>query len=73
MPNKDHADILRRAVATYLRTVGTLHQSAMQQRIEAVGEFQYAVLRTAGQLLAVYRIGNDGSIWRLRRWPAQIT
>jgi hypothetical protein len=46
--------------------------SSSSSGAEKVYGKHYIVLRNARGVLAVYRVGNDDTLHRLRRWPASI-
>lgn len=62
-----------RAVAAYFRAEGWNPRAgqpgADSGEIERAGK-RYVVLRNCNDILAVYRIRNDGMLKRLKRWPA---
>ncbi|ECX5877003.1 hypothetical protein H0K60_004462 [Salmonella enterica] len=68
-----HEDILRRALAAYLRSGAAdpaFRQPATELcRVEALGGLTYAVIRNVEGLLAVYRVRNDGMLRRMVRPP----
>jgi hypothetical protein len=66
-------DIERRALIAYFRTDGgwLTRRDAEPTVLEHAGK-RYAVLRNAGGVLAVYRVRNEGTLKRLKRWPAEL-
>lgn len=72
----DEDELLRRAVAAYVRSGdGELVDQPAPAR-SGIAEHdgkEYLVLRNARRTLAVYRVrAYDGVLKRLRRWPEQI-
>jgi hypothetical protein len=61
-------DLIRRAFASWFRTGGIDQPSNASGLVEHDGK-QYVVLRNTTGPLAIYRITNQGSLKRLRRWP----
>ena len=69
----NESDIMRRAMRAYFNSTG---EGAIQpSSTSGVEEHQgrhYAVLNNQGGILAVYRLRPEGSLRRLRRWPATL-
>lgn len=68
-------DLLRRAFAGYFRTARgeELEQpSQSTSRVEVREDRAYVVLRSAREVLAVYRVRNDGMLRRMARWPKDV-
>ena len=71
--------LLRRAYAAYFRTgaadarIGNLDQpnSSLSDVVKRKG-LQYVVLKNVRGVLAVYRVKNDGTLRRMKRWPKEI-
>ena len=64
-------DFIRRAFAAYFRSGGSIQPSNASGIVEING-LNYVVLENVNGVLAVYRIGNNGLLRRLRRWPKEI-
>ena len=66
-------DYLARAFAAFLREPGAVQPSGSTSRIEDTPNGrEYAVLRNASGILAVYRIQTNQRLKRLKRWPSAI-
>jgi hypothetical protein len=69
------ADIERRAMVAYFRTDGGWTvRDAEPEVLEHAGK-RYVVVRNADKVdnvLAVYRVRNDGMLKRLKRWPVEL-
>jgi len=62
-------DLLKRALSAWYRTSFEA-VSVEDSGIEKQGDLMYVILRQTGQeILAVYRVRNDGQLKRLRRIP----
>jgi hypothetical protein len=61
-----------RARRAYSRSGGVDQPSSCSSGAEEVDGKHYIVLGNARGVLAVYRVGNDDTLRRLRRWPASI-
>jgi len=78
-PPMNHADLLRRAHDAYLRT-GRIAGAGedLEQPDRALSGVRtrkghiYVVLTNAREVVAVYRVKNDGALRRLRRWPREL-
>lgn len=74
----DEQDLLRRAFSAYFRTAQsggeTLQQPSNDSAVCTTADGRhYVVLRSSSGLLAVYRVRTpDGSLKRLKRWPAEL-
>lgn len=68
MPDRDDEELLRRATDAWFRSGGTDQPTAKSDVIEIDGR-PYVRLANARGVLAVYRLGEDGQLRRLRRWP----
>ena len=78
----DESDLTRRALAGYFRSGGTV-QPVKTEVTEHDGKL-YVVLYAPPKMyvildappmqdvLAIYRVRNDGMLKRLRRWPAEL-
>jgi hypothetical protein len=62
-------DEVTRALAAYFRSGGGDQPSQDKSGIEKYGGKVYVCLRSARGLLAAYRVRNDGSLKRLKRFP----
>ena len=69
----------RRALSAYFRYPASDATTPVPQQpseavsgFETVGNRHYAVLRNSYRLLAVFRVRPDGTLKRLRRWPAEL-
>lgn len=62
--------IIRRALAAYGWSDGVPLPTSV--RLETIAKLQYVVLRKHGELLACYRVRNDGKLKRLVRLPVGI-
>lgn len=69
----DEEDVMRRALAAYFRAGATQQPSTRSSGVRHVRGLAYAVLASAGELLAVYRVRNDGMLKRLKRWPEELS
>ncbi len=71
----DEKELLRRAFRAWFRS-GEIDQPSNASAVEVHGDDWYVVLRggrgPAGEPAGVYRLRNDGTLRRLRRWPASI-
>ncbi len=70
-------DLTARATLAYLRRRATAGQDTNPGHASGIREHdgrRYVVLiGPAGQLLAVYRVHNDGTLkWMVRNWPKEI-
>lgn len=69
-------DLIRRARRAYFRRFPNADQPSAGGRIDwaYVGDErrQYVVLENFARTLAVYRVGNDGDLRWLKRWPRDI-
>ncbi|MDZ7592234.1 MAG: hypothetical protein U5L05_16470 [Rubrivivax sp.] len=65
----------RRALGTYLHSCGARANALLAmsgEDTDAKGR-RYVVLRDGGiDICAVYRVGNDGTLTRLKRWPVEV-
>ena len=71
----DDDDLMRRAWAAYFQYSGGLSPAQPSRRncsIEEVKGKTYIALRNNSDLLAAYRVRNDGMLKRLKRWPAEL-
>ena len=68
MPDRDDKDLLRRAMDAWFRASGTDQPSTQSDVIDMDGR-AYVRLANASGVLAIYRLGEDGQLRRLRRWP----
>ena len=74
LPDED--DLLRRAMAAYFKAGssvgGILQQPSKHSAVEKVNGLTYVAIRNGSDLLAAYRLKNDGALRRLTRWPAEL-
>lgn len=74
----DEQDLLRRAFSAYFRTAKnsgeSLQQPSSDSAVCATADGRhYVVLRSVSGILAVYRVRTpDGTLKRLKRWPAEL-
>jgi hypothetical protein len=68
----DPGDMTRRAFAAWYKGGGTHQPTGSASGWEEHDGLHYIVLREGGHLMAVYRIRNDGTLRRMRRWPKAI-
>lgn len=74
----DEQDLLRRAFSAYFRTAQngseSLQQPSSASAVCTTADGRhYVVLRNVSGLLAVYRVRTpDGTLKRLKRWPAEL-
>jgi len=71
-----HNDLsTRRALGAYMHSPGALANAMLAMSgadTDAKGR-RYVVLRDGGiDICAVYRVRNDGTLKRLKRWPAEV-
>jgi hypothetical protein len=71
-----HDDLFtRRALGAYLHSSGALANALLAMSgadTDAKGR-RYVVLRDGSiDVCAVYRVRNDGTLTRLKRWPAEV-
>jgi len=71
-----HNDFERRALKAYFRAANAVGAQADQPKTpetwtDGDGKM-YVVLRNVRGVLAVYRIGNDDRLRRLKRWPTEL-
>jgi hypothetical protein len=71
METTTNADLIRRAMAGYFKA-GNTKQPSTASAVQTVNERSYVVLRSAGDILAVYRVRTDGVLKGLKRWPAAL-
>jgi hypothetical protein len=74
MTSTDHLnldDLTRRAFAAYFRSGGTEQPSSASGVVVHDGKDYVQLFNVAGTL-AIYRVKPDGSLKRLRRWPAEL-
>ena len=62
-------DLEKRAYAAYFRAGGNLQPNARDSGERKYKGLHYVLLRTGADILAVYRVRNDGVLRRLRRLP----
>lgn len=66
-------DLLKRAYSAYFRHAEDRGQIMQPSEgcsgIETCRGMDYVVLRNNYEVLAVYRVRNDGQLKRLKRWP----
>lgn len=67
--NKENDDLTRRALSAWFRSGGTDYPSTQGSGVEQESGLSYVVLRNDGDILAIYRVKNDGLLRRLRRIP----
>ena len=67
--NKDQDDLIRRAYAAYFRSGANQQPSSVDSGFEFHKRKGYVVLRSGGEILAVYRVRNNGALKGLRRYP----
>lgn len=70
MSNAD-GDLIRRAFAAWFRNGGT-DRPTNDSGVITHGGKTYVVLQNLSDVLAVYRVRNDGVLKRLRRWPSDV-
>lgn len=70
----DDEGYVRRAFAAYYRGPGgeLRPHPANDSGFETFKGKEYIVLRNVNGVLAVYRIRNDGTLKRLKRWPEEV-
>jgi len=64
-------DIENRALAAYYRTGYQPKQHSYTATVEHNG-LTYVTIYNTYELLAVYRVRNDGVLKRLKRWPSAL-
>ena len=69
------ADLTRRAYAAYFRTgeYPLLQPNQTSSGVTVYDDKAYVVLSNGFDVLAVYRVRNDGVLKRMKRWPAEVT
>jgi hypothetical protein len=67
----DYDQMKRRAMAAWFRS-GGIDQPASNSGVEEYDDKYYVVLRNVNGVMAVYRIRNDDSLKRLKRWPKEV-
>lgn len=68
----DDDDLNRRAWAAYFRTGGGTDQPRIDSRVVELDGKRYVLLHNVNDILAVYRVRNDGMLRRMRRWPSEL-
>jgi hypothetical protein len=66
--------LLQRAFAAYLKFDGAAAAQpiATCSGVQQLDGLKYVVLANRNRVCAVYRIKNDGSLRRMRRWPMEL-
>lgn len=64
-------ELHRRALAAYFRSGGNV-QPQGGPKVHTLDGRVYVVLATGSDILAIYRLRNDGLLRRLRRYPEKI-
>ena len=72
MASMDDEDLTRRALAAYFRSGGTAQPGRSQSGVRRYRRLVYVILRTGRDVLAVYRVRNDGMLRRMKRWPEEL-
>jgi hypothetical protein len=67
----DESDLIRRAMSAWFRSGGIDQPANTSGVVEHEGK-PYVVLKNVNGTLAIYRVRNDGTLKRLRRWPAEL-
>lgn len=72
----DKENLIARAHAAMAKAAAKVGGSVMQPSkhsdVHQVGDRFYVALRNVGGILAVYRVRLDGTLKRLKRWPAEL-
>lgn len=70
----DDEALTRRAFAAYFRSDGEYAPipSGATSGLTVHNDKPYIALRNSSDTLAVYRVGSDGILRRLRRWPKAV-
>lgn len=71
-PDASDEQLSRRAIAAYYRSPATPDQTPNRSDVRDHEGRRYVVLSAHGQVLAVYRVRNDGMLKLLTRWPAEL-
>ncbi|CAM5793150.1 hypothetical protein [Rhizobacter fulvus] len=64
--------LARRAYAAYFKAGNNVQPSQRLSGVKKAGSLKYVVLRDSENVLAVYRVRNDGVLKGLKRWPAEL-
>jgi hypothetical protein len=67
----DDDEYIRRAMVAWLRAEGASIPSKDSVHCEYEGK-DYVVLNNVNGVLAVYRVRNQGTLRRLKRWPSEL-
>lgn len=70
--NEEDEKLVLRAMSAYFKHDGYMQPSRSDTRVETIKGLRYVVLANAGNILAVYRVRNDGKLKGLKRWPLEI-
>lgn len=69
----DDANFLNRAFRAYLATDGAARQPIERHSTELkLNGLRYVVLGDDAQVVAVYRVKNNGALRRMKRWPMSV-
>ena len=68
----ENDDLIRRATAAYFRSGADQQPNRSQSDVFNLDGKVYVVL-ASGEIMAVYRLRNDGVLRRMRRYPKDIT
>jgi hypothetical protein len=64
-----NANLTQRALAAYFRMGGNQQPSQSASGIETLAGKDYVILRNVRDVLAVYRVLNNGALKFMRRYP----
>ena len=67
----EEKDLKRRAMAAYFRAGNNVQPS--EPEVVVHKDLMYVVLHNHSDILAVYRVTNQGQLKALKRWPADVT
>ncbi|MGO8693470.1 MAG: hypothetical protein ACLQMF_07310 [Rectinemataceae bacterium] len=65
-------DWTRRAIAAWYKGGGTEEPSIPASGVQEIAGLQYVILKNESSILAIYRIGNNNLLRRLRRPPKEL-